>query len=310
MFAWLVNALRPAGPYPILVIDGPVGSGKTLLARALRAWIDPSPVLVRRLPERDEQVLPFAFENWILAFDDVYRFSPKIADALGAVSSGDALRITQPDSREPLETEIARPIILVAPRDESQVAWAPPRALSHRTLTIQRSPVRCVHPERALWSEFESLRPALLGALAQAVVTALQRIRDIDLSNVARFPDSAVWCAAAAPALGLTEQAAIQAVTDPAAMWLGADPLRDALRTFLATGAVWTGDAGSLLNQLRALSPRATLPASPKNLTQALPGIFGFRVERKRSAPDGRTLAVTRIGDIEQEATAGRMPRA
>jgi len=305
VFAWLVNALRPAGPYPILVIDGPVASGKTLLARALRALIDPSPILIRRLPERDEQLLPFAFENWIIAFDDVYRFSPKIADALGAISSGDAFRVPQPDAREALEIEVARPIILVAPRDEAQPAWTPPRALSHRTLTIQRSLIRRPHAERALWSEYESLRPALLAALAQAVVSALHRIRDIDLSNVARFPDTAVWCAAAAPALGLTEQAAIQAVTDTAAMWFGADPLRDALRTLLAPGAVWTGDASSLLNQLRAAAPRATLPSNPKGLAQALPGIFGFRVER--SAPGGRTLSVTRLADMEQEATAGRI---
>jgi hypothetical protein len=304
VFAWLINALRPAGPYPILVIDGPVASGKTLLARALRALIDPSPVLIRRLPERDEQLLLFAFENWILAFDDVYRFSSKIADTLGAISGGDAFRIPQPDLREALEIEVARPIILVAPRDEAQAAWTPPRALSHRTLTIQRSPIRRPHAERALWSEYESLRPALLAALAQAVVGALQRIRDIDLSNVARFPDSAVWCAAAAPALGLTEQAAIQAITDPAAIWLGADPLRDALRTLLAPGAVWTGDASSLLNQLRAAAPRAKLPANPRALAQALPGVFGFRLER--SAPGGRALTITRLADMEHGATAGR----
>ena len=304
VFAWLVGALRPAGPYPILVIEGPVASGKTLLARALRALIDPSQVLIWRLPERDEQLLIFAFENWILAFDDVYRFSSKIAETLGAISSGDALRIPQPDLRETLEIEVARPIILVAPRDEAQPAWTPLRAFSHRTLTIQRSPIRHPHPERALWSEFEGLRPALLAALAYAVVSALRRVRDIDLTNVARFPDTAVWCAAAAPALGLTEKAAVHAVTDTAATWLGADPLRDALRTLLAPGAVWTGDASLLLNQLRTAAPRATLPANPRGLAQALPGIFGFRVER--TAPGGRFLTITRLADIEREATAGR----
>jgi hypothetical protein len=200
VLAWLVNALRPGGPYPMLVIDGPVASGKTLLARALRALMDPSPVLMRRLPERSEQLLPLAFENWILAFDDVYRFGPKMSDALCAVSTGDALRIPQPDLRDALEIEVARPIILVAPRDEAQPAWTPPRALSHRTLTIPRTAIRRLLPERALWTEFERLRPALLGALAEAVACALKRIRDIELPSIARFPDTALWCAAAAPA--------------------------------------------------------------------------------------------------------------
>src|SRR5271154_751473 len=80
--AWLVNALRPAGPYPILVLEGSAAGGKSTLARALRALIDPSPALVRRLPDRDEELPAYAFQNWVLAFDDAYRFPPKIADAL------------------------------------------------------------------------------------------------------------------------------------------------------------------------------------------------------------------------------------
>ena len=306
--AWLVNALRPGGPYPILVLQGPSGSGKTTLARALRALIDPSPALVRRLPDDDDDLPAYAIDNWILAFDDAYKFSSKIADALGAVTSGDAIRIPQPDLRDAIEIEVARPMVLIAPNDEGQPAWIPPRALSHRTVTLQRPLIRRPHPERAIWSEFESLRPALLATLAQAVVTALQRIRDIDLPNVARFPDSAYWCAAAAPALGLTEEKIVEAISDPAAMWLGADPLRDALRTLLPPAAVWSGDATSLLNQLRAAAPRAALPPTPKALSQLLPGIFGFRVERTRTE-QGRTLHITRLPDLEQEATAGRMNR-
>jgi energy-coupling factor transporter ATP-binding protein EcfA2 len=304
--AWLVNALRPGGPYPILVLQGPSASGKSTLARALRALIDPSPALVRRFPDRDEELPAYAFENWILAFDDAYHFSAKIADALRAVSSGDVIRIPQPDLRDALEIEVARPIILAAPHDDGQIAWTPPRALSHRTVTLQRPQIRRPQPERAIWSEFESLRPALLAALAQAVVTALHRIRDIDLANVPRFLDSAYWCAAAAPALGFTEEKMVEAISDPTAMWIGSDPLRDALRTFLPCAAIWTGDATTLLNQLRAVAPRAALPATPKGLAQMLPGIFGFRVERTRTE-HARTLTITRLPDLEQEATAGHI---
>lgn len=309
VFAWLIGALRPTGPYPILVLHGPVNSGKTVLARALRALIDPSPALVRRLPDRADDLLPFAFENWILAFDDTYRFSTKISEALCAISSGDALRISQPDSRDALEFEIARPIILAAPHDETKPAWAPPRSLSNRTVVIQRAPIKRLHPEAALWSEFESLRPAMLAALAQAAVMALHRIRGIDLPSVTRFPDAAVWAAAAAPALGVTEQTMVEAITDPAAIWVGSDPLRDALRALLSPNAAWTGDATALLNQLRAIAPRAELPSTPKGLSQALPGIPGFRVEWKRTPEDGRALAISRIAEDEQETTAGHMNR-
>ena len=252
VLAWLLTALRPAGPYPILVLHGPAASGKTLLARALRALIDPAPALIRRLPGRDQDFMRIAFENWILCFDDVCRLSPKIAESLCAVSSGDALRVPQPDSRDALELEIVRPIILVAPQHDTNGAWFPPRGLSNRTTTVRRKQVSRPQPESALWSEFERLRPALLATLAQAVSTALHRIRDIEPPNVARFPDAAVWCSASAPALGLTENALVAALTDPLAVWTGSDPLGDALRALIAPHALWTGDAAALLDQLRS----------------------------------------------------------
>jgi hypothetical protein len=306
IFTWLMAALRPTGPYPILVLHGPAGSGKTFLARALRALIDPSPALIRRLPDRAEDLLTLAFENWTLAFDDAYRFSSKISDALCAISSGDALRISQPDSRDALEFEVARPIVVVAPHDETKTAWTPHHSLSHRTIMIQRTALKRLYPEAALWSELESLRPSILAALAQATATALRRVRDIDLPAVTRFPDAAVWAAAAAPALGINDLSIIAAINDPAATWIGADPLRDALRSLIAPDAVWTGDATALLNQLRLIAPRAELPSTPKGLSQALPAIRGFRVERARTLQGGRELVISRIAD-EQEATAGRM---
>src|SRR5579872_3853777 len=228
IFAWLIAALRPTGPYPILVLHGPVNCGKTVLARALRALIDPSPALVRRVPDREDELLSLAFENWILAFDDAYQLSTKISGALCAISSGDALQVLQPDSRDALEVPIARPIILAAPHDETKPAWTPPRSLSNRTLLIERSPLKRLLPEAALWSEFESLHPAVLAALVHAAATALHRVRDIDLPNVTRFADATVWAAAAAPALGLTEETVVQALSDRAAVWVGFDPLRAA----------------------------------------------------------------------------------
>ncbi|HEX6895938.1 MAG TPA: hypothetical protein VF146_11735 [Bryobacteraceae bacterium] len=307
--AWLINALRPTGPYPILVLEGRPCSGKTLLARALHFLVDPSPALTRRLPGDDGELLRLAYDNWILAFDDTYRIPFKMADALCSVSQGAALRLRQPDSRDAVELQIARPIILVAPYDDSNPGWTPPRSLSNRTVTVRRLPIQRMRPESIIWSEFQALHPELLAELAQAVATALRRVREVEVPNVARFPDAAMWSAAAAPAFGLTEPVAIEALSDPAAAWLGSEPLRDALRTLLPPNGNWTGDANELLNRLRVVAPHAALPATPKGLSQALPGVPGFRIERGRTQQGERALSVTRIADFEHEATAGHMNR-
>src|SRR5260370_23417299 len=108
-FSWLAAALRPTGPYPILVLTGSTGSGKSVLARALRSLVDPSTVPVRPLPSRNSELLQLAHDNWVLVFDRVQRISSKISEALCA-------------------HELARPMILVDTGDEFQNTCTPARA--------------------------------------------------------------------------------------------------------------------------------------------------------------------------------------
>lgn len=287
---WLASALRPTGPYPILVLRGPASSGKSTLARALRTLIDPSAAPLRRLPHSDRELLHIALHNWILAFDHVHRIPLRICEALCAVASGDAIETAQPDYRDPALAEIARPIILIAPLDEAQCPWTPTRALSSRTLTIDLPPLSDPRAESAVWSGFESLRAPMLATLAGAVSCALRNIRDIDPPHVWRFPDSVAWTAAAARALGLNPAAIVEAVSDPESAWLGVDPLRDTLYSLLHPHHIWTGDSSTLLSRLRALAPLATLPSTPKSLLQSLSRIPGISISRT-----GRSLTITKV---------------
>ena len=299
---WLAAALRPVGPYPVLVMRGRVSTGKSILARALRALIDPSAAPVRRLPNRDHELLQLAFQNWMLVFDQVHRVPSKISEAICAVSSGDAFEIAQPDYRDPLVFQVARPIALIVPNDETRSAWTPPRTLSSRTLTIELPPIAALRPEAAVWSDFEALRPTLLAAVAAAVATAMHRIREVDLGNVARFPDCAAWAAAASPALGLSESEIVQALSDSEATWTGSNPLRDALQALLQSTGTWTGDPTALLTELRAIAPLAALPRSARGLSQALASIPGVRAEKGRVSGGQRNLVLTATGVNPTEA--------
>ena len=306
-FAWLATALRPVAPYPILVLRGPAASGKSVLARALRTLIDPSTVPVRRLPARDRELLQFASQNWVLVFDHVNRIPSRISEALCAVSSGDTFEISR-FNHDPVAFQVSRPVILIAPDDETRPAWTPSRTLSNRSLTIDLAPISALRPEAALWSEFEAFRPVLLAATAEAIATALRRARQIDLAHVARFPDCATWAAAAAPALGLDQAAIVNTFNDSGAMWAGSDPLRESIYALLATGSPWTGSATELLTQLRTLVPLATLPATPKGLSQALPRIRGILVTRKRDSHGERILTITKVVEAPERTPATAYP--
>src|SRR5262249_18651455 len=51
--AWLLAALRPGGPYPLLAISGEQGSAKTVLSKLLKALIDPNVAPVRALSREE-----------------------------------------------------------------------------------------------------------------------------------------------------------------------------------------------------------------------------------------------------------------
>jgi hypothetical protein len=53
VIAWLLAALRPAGPYPVLAISGEQGSAKTVLSKLVRALVDPNMAPVRALPREE-----------------------------------------------------------------------------------------------------------------------------------------------------------------------------------------------------------------------------------------------------------------
>ena len=287
---WLAAALRPTGPYPVLVLRGPASSGKSTFARALRTLIDPSTAPIRRLPRSDRELLQLARHNWILVFDQVHRIPVKISEALCAIASGEAIETAQPDHRESALTQIARPLVLIAPLDEAQVPWTPPRSLSMRSVTVDLPPLPDARLEASVWSDFETLAAPMLTWLADAAARALGNIRDVDIGPVARLSDSIAWAVSAAPVLGLDPGAIAEAVASPDAMWLGSDPLRDTLYALLESNSTWTGNSATLLARLRSLAPLAALPSTPKSLGQALARIPGITIAR-----DGRVLSIARI---------------
>jgi hypothetical protein len=59
LVAWLLAALRPRGPHPVLVLHGEQGSAKSTTARVLRRLVDPNTTVLRAEP-RDEHDLVIA----------------------------------------------------------------------------------------------------------------------------------------------------------------------------------------------------------------------------------------------------------
>src|SRR6185437_11944668 len=111
--AWLLAALRPGGPYPLLAVSGEQGSAKTVLSKVLRALVDPNVAPVRALPRDERELMIAANNSHLLAFDNLSGLPPWLSDALCRIASGGSFpvrRLYTDDEEVVFQAE--RPVIL------------------------------------------------------------------------------------------------------------------------------------------------------------------------------------------------------
>jgi hypothetical protein len=261
--AWLIGALRPSGPYPVLVLQGEQGTAKTTVAKMLRALVDPSVAAVRTVPRNEGDLLIAARNRWMIALDNLSGLSPWLSDALCRLATGGGFstRELYTDVDEVL-IEVQRPCILNGIDD-----ICTRQDLMDRALIINLEPISetARRPEAELWAAFEHIRPVVLGALLDAVATALRRLPDIPRPPLPRMADFALWATAAEPALGLNDGAFMaayhssqQSAVEDA---LEGSAVANTLRRMIAVHGRWEGTATGLLVCLNRLGdpriPRA-----------------------------------------------------
>jgi hypothetical protein len=271
---WLVAALRPGRPFPILCVNGEQGSAKSTLCRMGRALIDPNKAPLRRLP-RDERDLAIAAENgWFMAFDNLSGLPALLSDALCSLATGGGLatRELYSDADEKLFAA-TRPVLLNGIEDIATRADLLDRAV---TLTLPEIPDKFRRDEDELFAEFERVRPRVLGALLDAVSAALRNRPGVRLPEKPRMADFATWVVAAEPALGwpvgafLRSYAANRGAANDLA--LESSPAARAVLDHMSGCALWQGTAAELLDVLEKrvgekAAKRRDWPATPRALS-------------------------------------------
>ncbi len=270
--AWLLAALRPRGPYPILVLIGEQGTGKSSTARVIKSLADPSASPLRAPPKDVLDLLVAALSSWVLALDNMSGADPKLSDALCRLSTGGALsgRTLFTNSEETL-IEVQRPVILNGIDD---LATRPD--LADRCIVLELPQLQRRATEHDLAAAFKNDACAIFAALLDGLRLALRDSSALDIGELPRMADFAKWAAAGVPALGFTADEFLIAyrVNQAGAIAAGLDSsaVGQALRTFMAERPAWTGPASSLLRELAfgADTTARSWPRSPKGLINAM----------------------------------------
>ena len=135
ILSWLLAALRPRGPYPILLLQGPSPSGKSLAARMLRTLIDPVTTRFLPLNASEPSLLRLALTHYVLPFDHVTAMPRRLSDLLCRLASGAAFSSRDPGN-DPVTHLLQRPVILTVP---DHAAWSPGPDLASRLLVANFS---------------------------------------------------------------------------------------------------------------------------------------------------------------------------
>lgn len=316
LIAFLLASASPSGPYPLLLLTGEQGSAKSTAARVIRSIIDPSESPLRAEPREVRDLLIAARNGWIVALDNLSGMPGWLSDALCRLSTGGgfATRMLYSDSDE-IILDAQRPTIITGISDVAVRGDLLDRAI---TVELPRIPDQERRLERDLWAAFEQDRPAILGALLDAVAGALARRDDVHLARPPRMADFATWVTAAEPALGWTDGAFLEAYAENRAtaheLALDGSAVAGGIRELLPeSGGSWEGTAAELLEALAVtvgrddverLQKRKEWPASPRGLAGDLrrlaPNLRAVGIEvsfvRDTSSSRRRTWTITREG--------------
>ena len=248
----LVGAANPNGPYPILAFQGEQGSAKTTQAKLFRAVLDPSKAPVRSCPKDGRDLVVSAQNSHILSYDNISGIQPWLSDALCRISTGGgyATRQLYTDDGETIFEDM-RPIMLNG--IEHLVSR---HDLIDRCITCHLNPIAqsSRKSEEEIWNEFKRIHPQVLGALCDAVSTAIARKDKITYSELPRMADFAIWVQAAEPALPWESGQFIALYNDNREGAIGQaidhDPVASTILNLMCDQDEWVGTATELLGVL------------------------------------------------------------
>ncbi len=292
MKAFVLAAMRPKGPYPVLVLNGRHGSAKSTTAKVLRLLIDPNEAPIRAQPRDERDLFIAATNSWVQSLDNISYLPNWLSDALCGVSTGRgfATRELHTDEDEIL-FNVCRPCVLngieeIATRED----------LIDRALLVELPEIKKANrkSEKAFWEDFNAWRPAIMAYFLDSLVGAMGNISFVELSDYPRMADFAQWSIAAENPLGLKGGEFLQAYSanrrEANAVALESSPIATYIGQFIAglsegritpihankwNAPSWEGTATELLDEICKLSTEqekkaSRWPKSARSLSGAL----------------------------------------
>ena len=170
------------------------------------------------------------------------------------------------------------------------------------TVKMETIPKELNRPESEVYSEFEALKPALLGFIFDTISKVLATIDSIRLADLPRLGDFAIWGEAVARVLGYKEREFLEAYYDNIgkqnAESVESDNVGETV-VKLCDGLAeqkrteWIGPVRELLNELKMIAGAINIDTNSKDWPKLSNGLSRRLNEIRTSLLDGFGIQVT-----------------
>ena len=187
--AYLVAALRPALPHPVLNLSGEQGSGKTTAQKVLVTVLDPGPVPNRKPPRDADSWVTAAAGSWVVGLDNLSDIPDWLSDSICRAGTGEG------DVRRKLYTDgefavfAFRRCIVITGIDLGAVNGD----LADRMLPIHLDVISgsARLEENELWPGWGEAHPRILGAVLDLAASVAAVFPSVRLETKPRMADFA-----------------------------------------------------------------------------------------------------------------------
>ena len=300
LVAWLVAALVPDIPHPILAITGEQGTAKSTAARLVVSLVDPSPAPLRTAPHDVRSWAAAASASWIVALDNVSAIQPWFSDTLCKAVTGDGIVERALFTDDDITVISFRRCIALTTIDAGRLAGD----LAERLLAIElaRIPAGQRRPDAEINASYTRTRPHILGALLDLTVDVLGALPAVQPDELPRMADFARILAALDHVRGWDTLASYTAAArDATQAVLESDPVAGAVLAFVGRGGGWRGTASELLDHITPERRPRGWPQTPRALSGALarlaPALGAHGVIFERETRGSERLITLRAGD-------------
>lgn len=254
LLVYLVSCFLPDIPHPIPNLHGPQGSAKTTLARMLRRIIDPSKVEVLSFPSNRREFVQQLAHHYYAFFDNISDISDGVSDLLCRAVTGEGF------SKRELYTDDEDIIYAfrrcIGLNGINPAAKNPDLLDRSILLKLERIPEESRMEEKEVLASFDAARPAILGAIFDALSLAMKLRMSVTLSRLPRMADFTRWGCAIAQALGYTQDEFLRVyyanIAEQHQEAIAENPVASAMREFIEKQASgeWEGTMSELLELL------------------------------------------------------------